>query len=242
MKGKLRVLAAGAHPDDIEICCAGTLARYVEEGHKAFISITCRGNAGTLDASAEEIVKIRAKEAKKAADIVGAELITLNFGDAELFYNKEALAVFIDLVRQVRPHVIITHPPEEENVHNDHWLTRRLIMHASLWATHHNLGMELKYPPAEITPSLFYFDQYMSGFNIHPTHYVDISSTFEIKKKALSQHQSQLSFASKLYGPNFLEYVEIMARLRGCQCGVKYAEAFRELAIYPRVRPYRVLP
>ena len=242
MRGKLRVLAAGAHPDDIEICCAGTLARYVEEGHKTFISITCRGNAGTLDVSREEIVKIRAKEAKKAAEIIGAELIMLNFGDAELFYNKESLEVFIDLVRQVKPDVIITHPPEEENWHNDHLLTRRLIMDASLWATHHNLRMKLKYPPAEITPSLFYFDQYMNGFGLGPMHYVDISATFEIKKEALSQHQSQLSFLGKLYGPNFLEYVEIMAKLRGYQCGVKYAEVFRELAIYPRVRPYRVLP
>lgn len=242
MRGKLRVLAAGAHPDDIEICCAGTLARYAEEGHKTFISITCRGNAGTLHASAEEIVKIRAKEAKRAADMTGAELITLDFGDAELFYNKESLAVFIDLVRQVRPHVIITHPPEEENMHNDHWLTCRLIMHASQWATHHNLGMELKYPPTETTPSLFYFDRFMSSSSIYPTHYVDISSTFEIKKKALSQHQSQISFTRKLYGPNFIECVEIMAKLRGYECGVKYAEAFRELAIHPRVRPYRVLP
>lgn len=242
MKGKLRVLAAGAHPDDIEICCAGTLAKYAQEGHKTFISITCQGNAGTLDASAEEIVETRAKEAKRAADIIGAELIRLDFGDAKLFYDKEALAVFIDLVRQTKPDVILTHPPEEENWHNDHLLTRRLIMDASLWATHHNLRMELKYPPAEITPSLFYFDQYMSGSNIHPTHYVDISSTFEIKKKALSQHQSQLSFLGKLYGPDFLEYVEIMARLRGYQCGVRYAEAFRELAVYPRVKPYRLLP
>ncbi len=242
MKKKFRVLAAGAHPDDIEICCAGTLRKYAEEGHKTFISVICRGNAGTLDASAEEIVKIRAKEAKKAADIIGAELIMLDFGDAELFYNKEALAVFIDLVRQVKPDVIITHPPEEKNWHNDHLLTCRLMMDASLWATHHNLRMELKYPPTEVTPSLFYFDQYMRGFDFGPTHYVDISSTFEIKKEALSQHQSQLSFLGKLYGPDFLEYVEIMARLRGCQCGVRYGEAFRELAVYPRVKPYRVLP
>ncbi len=242
MGGKLRVLAAGAHPDDIEICCAGTLARYVEEGHKAFISITCRGNAGTLDASAEEIVKTRAKEAKKAADIIGAELIMLDFGDAELFYDKQTMAIFIDLIRQAKPDVIITHPPEEENWHNDHLLTRRLIMDASLWATHHNLRMELKYPPTHITPSLFYFDQYMNGFSLGPTHYVDITSTFEIKKKALSQHQSQISFTRKLYGPNFLEYTESIAKLRGYECGVKYAETFRELAIYPRVRPYRVLP
>ena len=54
---ELRVLAVGAHPDDIEICCAGRLSRYAQEGHKVFICITCQGNAGTLGKSAEEIVK-----------------------------------------------------------------------------------------------------------------------------------------------------------------------------------------
>lgn len=58
---ELRVLAVGAYSDDIKICCAGTLARYVQEGHKGVIAITCRGNAGTLDKSVEEIVKIRAE-------------------------------------------------------------------------------------------------------------------------------------------------------------------------------------
>lgn len=83
MKKKLRVLAVGAHPDDIEICCAGTLARYAQDGHRVFISIICRGNAGTLGKSAEEIVKIRAEWARKAANITEAEFVMLNFGGAE---------------------------------------------------------------------------------------------------------------------------------------------------------------
>lgn len=241
MKKQLTVLAAGAHPDDIDICCAGTLVRYVNEGHKVFISISCRGNAGTLERSADEIVKIRKGEAERSAAKIGANLIMLGFGDAELFHDKESLAVFIDLIRKTRPDVILTHPREEEDWHNDHMLTRRLIMDASMWATHHNLWVKSEYPPTEVTPSLFYFE-ISSGFRDRPSHYVDITDTFDKKIEALKQHQSQLEFLSGIFGTDTLEAVELQARLRGKQCGVKYAEAFQECAVYPRVKPYRVLP
>lgn len=239
---KLTVLAVGAHPDDIEIGCAGTLARYAQEGHKVYISIITRGNAGTKHLSAGEIVKIRAEEAKKAAQIIGAELIMLGFGDAEIFHNKEYLTAFIDLVRRTRPDVIITHPQEEKNFHNDHFLTRQLIIDASMWATHRNLDMDLKYPPSEVIPSIFFFDQYINGFAQRPTHYVDITSTIEVKKKAFLQYKSQAGFLKELFNTDFSEYIELVARLRGLQCGVQYAEAFCQLNEYPRIRPYRVLP
>ena len=241
-QGALTILAAGAHPDDIELCCSGTLAKYAQAGHKVYVSVTCRGNAGTLDMGADEIVRIRAAEAKRAADIIGAELIMLGVGDAELFFDRETMGIFIKLMRRVRPDVIITHPPEEENWHNDHMLTRRLVMDASIWATHHNLWVESDDPPCDTTPSLFYWEQYMNGFLDHPTHYVDITDTFDIKVKALSQHESQLKFLRRLFGSNFAEMVELNAKLRGYQCGVRYAEAFKELNVYPRVKPYRVLP
>jgi len=242
MKKQLTVLAAGAHPDDIDICCAGTLARYVNEGHKVFISITCKGNAGTLEKSAVEIVKIRQAEAERSAAKIGATLIMLGFGDAELVHDKASLATFIDLVRRTRPDVIITHPREEEDWHNDHMLTRRLIMDASIWATHHNLWVKSEFPPSEVTPSLFYFDMSSSGLRDRPSHYVDITDTFDKKIEALKQHQSQLEFLSGLFGGDPLEGVKLQSRLRGKQCGVEYAEAFQECAVYPRVRPYRVLP
>jgi len=242
MKKQLTVLAAGAHPDDIDICCSGTVARYVNEGHKVFISITCKGNAGTLEKSGEEIVKIRKAEAEKSARTLGATLITLGFGDGELVHDKASLATFIDLIRRTRPDVILTHPREEEDWHNDHMLTRRLIMDASMWATHHNLWVESEFPPTEVTPSLFFYDMYVTGFVGRASHYVDITDTFDKKVEALKAHQSQLEFLSKLFQTDFLEIVELQARLRGKQCGVRYAEAFKECAVYPRVKPYRVLP
>ena len=83
---------------------------------------------------------------------------------------------------------------------------------------------------------------YVSGFQDRPSHYVDITDTFDKKIEALKEHQSQLAFLSQLFQTDFLEIVELQARLSGKQCGVKYAEAFKECAVYPRVRPYRVLP
>jgi N-acetylglucosamine malate deacetylase 1 len=242
MDKKLRVLAAGAHPDDIEICCAGTLARYAKEGHKVFISVTCKGNAGTLEKSGDEMVAIRKKEAEKAAEIIGGELIMLGFGDGELVHDKNSLAAFIDLVRRTSPDIILTHPEEEEDWHNDHMLTRRLIIDASIWATHHNLWVESKYPPTTVTPALFFFDMYVNGFKDRPAHYVDITDTYATKVEAMKQHKSQLGFLSDLFKQNYLDVIEIQGRMRGIQCGVKYAEAFKELAVYPRVRPYRLLP
>ena len=82
----------------------------------------------------------------------------------------------------------------------------------------------------------------ISGFNTNPTHYVDITNTFEIKKKAISQHKSQLDFLSKLFKQDFLEVIELQARFRGIQCGVKYAEAYTECSVYHRIKSYRVLP
>lgn len=242
MERKMTILAAGAHPDDIEICCAGTLAKYAQEDHKVYISVTCRGNGGTKHLSVNEIVKIRAEEAKGAATVIGGELIMLNFGDGEVFHNRESLTTFIDLIRRTKPDIIFTHSPEEKDWHNDHSITRQLIIDASIWATHRNLGMKTAYPSTEITPSLFYFEPYITGFNSFPTHYVDITSTFEIKKKALSMHKSQISFLKELFGPDPLEYVEMRARIYGLQSGVRYAEAFKELNIYPRVRTFRLLP
>lgn len=242
MRRKMTILAAGAHPDDIEITCAGTLAKYAQEGHRVCISVTCRGNAGTKHLSADKIVRIRAEEAKKAAEVIGGELIMLNFGDGEVFHDRESLTAFIELIRRTKPDVIITHSPEEKDWHNDHYITRQLIIDASIWATHCNLGMKTTYSPTEITPSLFYFEPYITGFNSLPTHYVDITSTFEIKKKALSMHKSQISFLKELFGPDPLEYIEMRARIYGFQSGVKYAETFKELNIYPRVRTYRLLP
>ena len=68
----LRVLAIGAHPDDVELNCAGTLARCVERGDLVTIAIACKGDSASMDLPGEEIAKIRSHEAKKSARVLGA--------------------------------------------------------------------------------------------------------------------------------------------------------------------------
>ena len=239
----MKILAVGAHPDDIEVCCFGTLAKFAkEENNEIFIAVSCRGNAGTKELSGEEISKIRFEEAKKAADLISAEYVNLGFGDGQIFFNQESLTVFIDLMRGIEPDVIITHSPVEKDLHNDHFYTHQLVLSSSIWATHHNLEMETKYHPIDKTAAIFYFEQFPYGFEGFPTHYVDISSVFEIKRKAMFLHRSQIQFTKKLTGVDMLEEIEIVAKKRGMECGVKYAEAFQELTKYPHVKPERFLP
>ena len=85
MKRKLTILTASAHPDDVEVFCAGTLIRYVKEGHKVFIAIACTGNVGSKIHTGPEIEAICSIEAQKAADVIGAELIMMGHKDSDVW-------------------------------------------------------------------------------------------------------------------------------------------------------------
>ena len=98
----MNILAIGAHPDDIETMCAGTLAKYAAQGHKVYMATATSGNIGSATHTMEEIAEIRKKEAAASAAIIGAEYICLDYDD-EMFYEmalpylKEALSKPLDL-------------------------------------------------------------------------------------------------------------------------------------------------
>ena len=87
MDKKLRVLAVGAHPDDIEIRCGGTLARYAKTGHHVMMAHATNGDEGHTTIPSAELAKVRESEARAAAAVIGAEVFWLNFHDTELFYD-----------------------------------------------------------------------------------------------------------------------------------------------------------
>ena len=80
----MRILAVGAHPDDLEILCGGTLARYVQEGHEVVMCHATLGNRGSFVHTSEEIGRIRREEARAAAAVAGAESVTLGLTDGEV--------------------------------------------------------------------------------------------------------------------------------------------------------------
>ena len=238
----MNILAIGAHPDDIEINCAGTLAKYAAEGHKVFIATATNGNIGSATLPKDEIGAIRKREAAKSAAIIGAEYICLDYDD-ELFYEDLSVRInFINLVRHCKADVIITHNPHDYNP--DHMLTSKIINDIQVMIP--IAKIETEEPPCPTLPVIYYFEP-AKGMGFVPTDYVDITDHFETKKKMLLCHESQKQWMADNYAgfsadDTFIEDMKITAQYRGMQCGVKYAEGFVRCNDAYRMTPGRLLP
>lgn len=241
MSRKLTVLCASAHPDDIELQCAGTLIRYVKEGHKVHMAIAATGNVGSKIHTGPEIEAIRAVEAQKGAEVIGAELTIMGFLDGEVWQDNATWKKYIDLIRRTNPDVILTHD-RDDYVH-DHSNVGEMVYRAAIWASVANIP-DTEYPPIDHIPTVFYFETLGTNRVAPPDHYVDITQEYEQKIVAFKQHASQHGdFLEKQFGvKDWFEYVEVLNKLRGFQCGCKYAEAFRVVQTWPNHKPYRLLP
>ena len=239
----MNILAIGAHPDDIEESCGGTLAKYAKQGHKIFTATATNGNVGSATLPMDEIAAIRKEEARKAAALIGAEYICLDYDDEMLFEDRAARLKFIDLVRYCQADLILTHSPEDYNP--DHELTSKIVSDIPVMIPVAKIVTPNK--PCDKIPLVAYFEP-VHGLGFLPTEYVDITEEMEIKKAMCAAHQSQIAWMSDNYkdaigeDQNFFDGVEIMGRFRGMQCGVKYAEGFRMAYDAFRVVPRRVLP
>ena len=240
----MNVLAIGAHPDDIETSCGGTLAKYAKQGHKVFIATATNGNVGSATLSREEIAAIRKEEARRAAAVIGAEYICLDYDDEMFFEDKAARLAFIDLVRYCKADVILTHNPEDYNP--DHELTSKIINDIAVMIPVSKIETPNK--PYDKIPIIAYFEP-VNGLGFVPTEYVDITETMEIKMAMCREHKSQVTWMQDNYKDalgneqkDFFDDYRTIARYRGIQCGVNYAEGFRMANDAFRVVPYRVLP
>lgn len=234
----MRVLAIGCHPDDIEVACAGTLARYKSAGHDVIICHVANGNMGHKEIMPDALGPTREKEAEAAGAIIGVEVINCDIGDLLL----EAADInqrnkVVDVIRYAKPEVIITHSPNDYMP--DHTAVSKLVFDASFSATCPHYETKREYY-GELTP-LYYMDT-LAGVGFTPTEYVDITDTLEKKLAMLECHESQMKWMRDHDGIDFAEFVTSCARFRGLQCGVKYAEAFTACYAWPKVKPYRVLP
>lgn len=241
----MNILALGAHPDDVETYCAGTLAKYAKRGHKIFIATATNGNIGSAHHSMEEIAAIRKEEARQSAALIGAEYICLDYDDEMFFEDREARMKFIDLYRRCKAEVVFTHCPRDYNP--DHMLTGKIANDIVNMVSIAHLKTE--HPPYDAIPTLYYWES-VYGLGFEPVHWVDISEEFETKKAMLGKHASQQQWMKDCYGDalgkdgqgDFFENILITSRYRGMQCGVRYAECFRRANDAFRVRTDHILP
>ena len=182
---KLDVLAAGAHPDDVELACGGTLALMASRGRAVGIVHLTRGESGTRG-SAEE----RRREATGAARALGAATLDLlDCGDGELRAGRAEEDALIRLLRRYRPEVVLAPPPRDR--HPDHGRAHALVAAAAFYAG--LAGRRLDGADADLAPhrpaAVFH---YMQHDSFDPAFVVDVTPAWEAKKAALACYGSQL--------------------------------------------------
>jgi LmbE family N-acetylglucosaminyl deacetylase len=224
------VLAVGAHPDDVEILCAGTLALLHANGWKVECATMTPGDCGSTTRTRGDISAIRKKEAASSAALLNGNYQCMECDDIFIAYDRPTLLKVIKLVRQVKPDIVFTMSPEDYMV--DHEITSDLVRTACFSAGMNNIDTDGIEPFPGI-PHLYYLDPMEGkdalGSVIHPTTIVDISSTIGKKEQMFLCHESQRSWLMAHHGVD--EYVESMRTLstmRGKMVGVQYAEGFRQ--------------
>ncbi len=234
----MRVLAVGAHPDDLEISCGGTLAKYARLGNEVFMVHVANGNVGHRVIMPDELAKIRRQEARNAGAVIGAETFSLNADDLYVrSENMELRNALVDVIRRTKPDIIITHNPNDYM--DDHNETSKLVFQASMASTVTHLHTEHEFHD-KLTP-IYYMDP-VAGIGVLPTEYVDISEDIETKLKMAAAHDSQLKWLKEHDNIDYLETVQLLSRFRGYQCNVQYAEAFTYCMQYHKIPACRYLP
>ncbi|RUW47747.1 PIG-L family deacetylase [Mesorhizobium sp. M1A.F.Ca.ET.072.01.1.1] len=213
----MKILALGAHPDDIEIFMFGTLAAYAALGAELTFAIATDGaKGGNGDPAA--LVKARREEATEAATLLGVTPRFLGFPDGALVADAALIDTLKALIGEVQPDLAITHAPND--YHGDH---RAL-----------SDGVRIA---ASFEVPVLHADT-LGGTGFSPTHYVDISSHWDLKAQAILAHRSQ--------GPeHYLNGARMQNAFRAGQCNGApgaLAEAFRFEPVFPFADIRELLP
>jgi len=234
----MNILGIGCHPDDLEVSCGGTLAKYAKQGHKVFMCTVANGDMGHMIIEPPELREVRYKEAVRAAAVLGAEYFTVDIGDVMVeASNKEARNKLVEIVRFTKPDVVITHNPQDYM--RDHEQAGQLAVDATFCCTLPHLVPEAERHP--VFPPVFYMDT-LAGIGFIPTEYVDITEEIEQKLEALSCHESQVKWMLEHDHIDFLDFVRTCNKYRGLQSNCLYAEGFRQYAGWPKFVTKRLLP
>lgn len=222
---KLDILAFGAHPDDVELGCSGTIAKEVSLGKKVGIIDLTRGELGTRGS-----VEIRNSESAKASEILGVSVReNLDMRDG-FFINDEAHQLkIIQMLRKYRPEIVLCNAITDRHI--DHGKGSKLVSDACFLSGLVKIETELNGEKQQAwRPKVVY--HYIQWQNIEPDFVVDISGFMDQKM------QSVLAYGSQFYDPNsnepvtpiasknFLDSVKYRAEDFGRLVGVEYAEGF----------------
>ncbi len=204
----MNILAIGAHPDDIEFGCGGTLIKYALKGHDVFLLVLTDGGKGGDP-------HVRQKEQEEAAKLLGAkELFWGGYQDTEVPLDRNLIQKVEGFLHLIRPDLIFVHFGDD--THQDHRHLSTSVITASRYTRN----------------VLFYEGPTTSNFA--PSVFVEIEGVLEQKLKALKAHVSQV-VKTGVEGLSILELARAAAHFRGIQGRVRNAEGFVPLRLFINV-------
>ena len=220
------ILAIAAHPDDVELCAAGTLLVQKALGQTTGILDLTRGEMGTRGTA-----EIRDAEAAEAGEILGLD-VRDNMGFKDVFFkeDEEHKMKLVQKIRLYRPKIVLTNA--EDDRHPDHGRAAKLVEEACFWAglkrikTVDDSG---KVQEPHRPKKIYHFIQSRSNT---PDFYVDITDVHEQKIAAYKAYKSQffdpnsVEPATYISSQNFVSMIEARAREYGQRIGVQFAEGF----------------
>lgn len=220
MNEQVDLLVFGSHADDIELSCAGTILKAVQQGQRVGLVDLTRGEMGTRGTP-----EIRAREAAASSEILGASFRkTLDFGDGNLQPGREQELEIMRLIREHRPSIVIA--PMYDDRHPDHARSGRLIAEAAFYAGLRKVdtGQDAHRPGSVV--------HYALNYPIAPSFIVDISEVFATKMKAVMCYASQFHNPDSnepetwISGKSFIAMIEARARQWGAMIGAEFGEPF----------------
>lgn len=225
-----KVLAAAAHPDDIEFMMAGTLLLLKAAGAEIHMWNLANGSCGTASESKRQIIRRRGCEAREAAAVAGAVTHRPLFDDLGIFYDAKSLARVAAVFREIRPNVVLTHSPQDYM--EDHQNTCRLVVTAAFSRGMPNFATRPKRPAYDAPVAVYHaLPHGLSdglGRRIEPDVFVDIGGVLAAKRDMLARHLSQKEWLDTSQGMDaYLNEMEELSREVGRQSGsFKYAEGW----------------
>lgn len=204
----MNILAIGAHPDDVEFGCGGTLIKYIRKGHSAYLLVMTKGELG-----GEGL--IRSEELMRSAETMGAtDVFHYDYPDTHLHLDKELIGHIEDVIKIVSPDFIFVH--YSDDTHQDH----RVLAKATISATRY------------IKNVLFY--EVPTTQNFTPSVFINIDDELEDKITCLEAHASQVT-KTNIEGLSIVDIARSAANFRGIQGRVRNAEGFIPLRLFINV-------
>lgn len=222
-------LAVYAHPDDADVACGGTLARWAKAGAAVHLVVCTDGGKGTFDpqAKAKKLATVRAAELEESSALIGLSgVANLGYPDGELLDSDAFRRLLVEWVRRLRPDVVCGHDPtavffgQEYFNHRDHRIAGTALLDSVSPAAALPLYFPEAGPPHQVSTVL------LSG-TLEPDVWVDVSDTIESKAAAVECHRTQFAEPGGWAG----DAVRRRAEEEGRRAGTRYAEGFRRLTL-----------